>query len=45
MVLVTQEFERGPAESRVGAFQRFSAWRTVDLQARRVEVNQELDLN
>jgi len=26
-------------------FQRFSAWRTEDLKARRVEVNQGLDLS
>jgi len=26
-------------------FQRFSAWRTEDLKARRVEVNQGLDLD
>ena len=41
MVLVAKRFERRPIESRVGAF---SAGRTVDLKARRVEVNQGLDL-
>ena len=45
MVAVAKRFEGRPVKSRVGAFQMFSARRTVDLKARRVEVNQGLDLD
>ena len=44
MVAVAKRFERRPIESRVGVFPDF-ARRTVDLKARRVEVNQGLDLD
>jgi len=47
VVLVAQRLERGPVDSRVGAFPevlKFSTWRTKDLKARMVEVNQGLDL-
>jgi len=46
VVLITQRLKRGPVDSRVGmfpTFQRSSAWRTVDLKARRAGVNQGLD--
>jgi len=43
VVLVVQRLERGPVESRQGAFPKH-AWRTEDLKARRVKVSQGLDL-
>ena len=47
VVLVTQRLEKGPVEARAERvhFQRFLAGRTEDMKARRVEVNQGLDLD
>ena len=45
MVAVTKRFESRPIISRVGAFPDVFGMTNVDLKARRVEVNQGLDLN
>ena len=45
MVAVAKRFEGRPVKSRVVHFQMFSARRTVDLKAQRVEVNQGLHLD
>jgi len=43
VILISNWRETGPVSSRLVRFQRFSAWRTVDLKARRAGVNQGLD--
>jgi len=49
VVLIANRLERGPLDQSAAAellcFQRFSAWRTIDLKARRAGVNQGLDLD